>query len=491
MRFGLEEHIITELNEVFEANPKVDKAFIFGSRAKGNYRPDSDIDIAIKGAEITLDDILKMQVAFEEKGINFKIDLVHYDTIKEKALKEHIERVAMVMYSRWNEFKLQEITEPLKDVYQPNRNDDFKYVGLEHIQPETLRLDSVGVSSDVTSNKFRFRKGDVLFGKLRPYFRKVVRPEFDGICSTDIWVFRAKNGFDQSFLFYFLANWDFVNTADGAESGTRMPRADWNFLKDTIWNIPPHPEQAAISEILSSLDDKIDLLHRQNKTLEQLAETLFRQWFVEEAKESWEVGVLDDEFEFVMGQSPAGSTLNEEKQGMIFFQGRSDFGFRFPEPRVYTTEPTRIAKPLDTLVSVRAPVGDMNMALEECCLGRGVAAFRYKANKNFYSYTYYKMRSLMEPIKQFEDNGSVFGSIGKEDFKKLENVLPPRELIEKFQEIAKPIDDKLISNATQIRTLTQLRDALLPKLMSGEIRIDLEDSELTKLVKGKKANVRQ
>lgn len=300
----------------------------------------------------------------------------------------------------------------------------------------------------------------------------------------------AKEGLTTNdFLYYLLKDniSQFVSNSYGAVFDTITKQT---FEQITV-DLPPLPEQTAIAEVLSSLDDKIDLLHRQNKTLEQLAETLFRQWFVEEAKESWEVGVLDDEFEFVMGQSPAGSTLNEEKQGMIFFQGRSDFGFRFPEPRVYTTEPTRIAKPLDTLVSVRAPVGDMNMALEECCLGRGVAAFRYKANKNFYSYTYYKMRSLMEPIKQFEDNGSVFGSIGKEDFKKLENVLPPRELIEKFQEIAKPIDDKLISNATQIRTLTQLRDALLPKLMSGEIRIDLEDSELTKLVKGKKANVRQ
>ena len=156
---------------------------------------------------------------------------------------------------------------------------------------------------------------------------------------------------------------------------------------------------------------------------------------------------------------------------MIFFQGRSDFGFRFPEPRVYTTSPTRIAKPLDTLVSVRAPVGDINMAFEECCLGRGVAAFRFKHNTKFYSYTYYKMKSLTEQIKQFEDSGTVFGSIGKDDFKKLECVIPPSELILKFQKNAKPIDDKIKSNTQQIRTLTQLRDTLLPKLMSGEVRV--------------------
>ena len=106
-------------------------------------------------------------------------------------------------------------------------------------------------------------------------------------------------------------------------------------------------------------------------------------------------------------------------------------------------------------------------------LGRGVAAFRYKNNSKFYSYTYYKLRSLMEPIKQFEDNGSVFGSIGKDDFKKLENIIPPFKLIEDYQKEAKPIDNKILLNEHQIRTLTQTRDTLLPKLMSGEVRVNL------------------
>ncbi|MFQ3575375.1 MAG: restriction endonuclease subunit S [Cytophagales bacterium] len=271
------------------------------------------------------------------------------------------------------------------------------------------------------------------------------------------------------FLYYLLkCNVEYLKSQ---ATGTTFGELSGSTLKLLTFNFPPLPEQTAIAEVLSSLDDKIDLLHRQNKTLEQLAETLFRQWFVEEAEESWEVGTLEDEFEFVMGQSPSGDTLNENKVGMIFFQGRSDFGFRFPEPRVYTTSPTRIAKPLDTLISVRAPVGDINMAFEECCLGRGVAAFRYKHNSAFYTYTYYKLKSLTEQIKQFEDSGTVFGSIGKDDFKKLECVIPPNVLILKFQDNVKPLDDKIKSNTQQIRTLTQLRDTLLPKLMSGEVRV--------------------
>ena len=109
MKFGLEQHIIDKMIAVFEQNPKVDKAFVFGSRAKGNYRPDSDIDIALKGPDLNTDDIIAMSVAFEEKGITHKIDLINYNTIKEPELKDNIDRVGIEFYSRWNEYKILEL----------------------------------------------------------------------------------------------------------------------------------------------------------------------------------------------------------------------------------------------------------------------------------------------------------------------------------------------------------------------------------------------
>ena len=245
--------------------------------------------------------------------------------------------------------------------------------------------------------------------------------------------------------------------------------------------LPPLPEQKAISEVLSSLDDKIDLLHRQNKTLEQMAETLFRQWFqpaeasaqagVEEAKEDWDKGVLPDEFDFLMGQSPKGSSFNEEGIGLPMYQGNADFDFRFPNRRIYTTEAKRLAQKFDTLISVRAPVGEQNMALEECCIGRGVAAFKYKSNSDYYTYTYFKIRSLINDIKQFNNEGTVFGSISKTDFQALSITIPPKKLVDKFQNEVKQIDDKVIQNSIQIRTLEKMRDTLLPKLMSGEVKV--------------------
>ncbi len=284
-------------------------------------------------------------------------------------------------------------------------------------------------------------------------------------------------GNDELFIYYFLKNIDFKSF----NVGSAVPTLNRNHIHPLEISLPPLPEQKAIAEVLSSLDDKIDLLHRQNKTLEQMAETLFRQWFqpaeasaqagVEEAKEDWDKGVLPDEFDFLMGQSPKGSSFNEEGIGLPMYQGNADFDFRFPNRRIYTTEAKRLAQKFDTLISVRAPVGEQNMALEECCIGRGVAAFKYKSNSEYYTYTYFKMRSLMDDIKQFNNEGTVFGSISKTDFQALSITIPPKKLVDKFQNEVKQIDDKVIQNSIQIRTLEKMRDTLLPKLMSGEVKV--------------------
>ena len=200
---------------------------------------------------------------------------------------------AIAVQNNWKECKLGDIAKLSKKTWKVG-DELMPYIGLEHIEESKLRLNSIGSSENVASNKFRFQADDTLFGKLRPYFRKVIKPNFDGVCSTDIWVLNPQKGIDKDFLFYFFANQELVDISYSASSGTRMPRADWDFLSQTVWNIPSIEEQKEIAEVLSSLDDKIDLLHRQNQTLESLAQTLFRQWFIEEAKDDWEVKKLGD-----------------------------------------------------------------------------------------------------------------------------------------------------------------------------------------------------
>jgi type I restriction enzyme S subunit len=286
--------------------------------------------------------------------------------------------------------------------------------------------------------------------------------------------------------------------------GSSVPGFNLGQLKELEILLPPLPTQHAIARILGSLDDKIELNRRMNETLEAMARAIFRSWFVDfdpvwakakgrqpawmdakmaalfpdgfeevegrEVPKGWRVESLSNSFNVTMGQSPPGTTYNENGEGMPFFQGRTDFGFRYPSVRVYCTAPTRFAEAGDTLVSVRAPVGDINLTQEKCCIGRGIAAVRHKTGSR--SFTYYQMLAFKDVFALFESEGTVFGSIAKTDFNLIGYISPPDEIVKKFEEIAFPIDQTIENNERQSRTLAQIRDALLPKLMSGEISID-------------------
>lgn len=186
--------------------------------------------------------------------------------------------------------------------------------------------------------------------------------------------------------------------------------------------------------------------------------------------QGWKPSNVGAEFDVTMGQSPPGSTYNEIGDGMPFFQGKTDFGFRFPSNRVYCTEPKRLARKHDTLISVRAPVGDINLAAEDCAIGRGLAAARHKSGS--ISFSYYSMNSLSKYFEVFEGEGTVFGSINQKDFNALPLIQYPSELITKFGEHCERWDQRIENITVEVLALTSLRDTLLPKLISGELRLD-------------------
>lgn len=182
---------------------------------------------------------------------------------------------------RWKSTSLGECAFLVREPIDPASAKHSPYIGLEHIGKGTLSLLSSGFGSDVTSTKTKFSRGDILFGKLRPYFRKVVRAPFDGMCSTDIWVIRSRDGVDQDYLYYKLASQDFVDFADAGSQGTRMPRAKWEHASRYCLSLPPISRQQTIARVLRTLDDKIELNRRTNTTLEQMAQALFKSWFVD------------------------------------------------------------------------------------------------------------------------------------------------------------------------------------------------------------------
>ena len=325
------------------------------------------------------------------------------------------------------------------------------------------------------------------------------------VCSpqTTFWRTLDTQTLDRQYLHAFLRSPGFhAQLATRAGETDMAPYVSLTSQRGLLVTLPPITVQHAIAQILGALDDKIEVNRQMNEALEATARALFKSWFVDfdpvrakaegreasvpkpladlfpnsfeesevkEIPQGWRVGTVDEEFDLTMGQSPPGNTYNELGHGLPFFQGRADFGFRFPTRRVFCTAPTRLAKEGDTLVSVRAPVGDINMAAEPCCVGRGVAAVRHKSGSR--SYTYYSMKSLKAVFDRFEAEGTVFGSINKNDFHALQSVVPNGRVILAFERVVSMLDERIFKNETQMRTLDSLRDALLPKLVSGELRV--------------------
>ena len=211
-----------------------------------------------------------------------------------------------------------------------------------------------------------------------------------------------------------------------------------------------------------------------NNNLEQQSQAIYQQMFIDNASSDWTEGTLSDIADITMGQSPSGSSYNEDGNGTIFFQGRAEFEFRFPAVRLYTTEPKRMACANDTLMSVRAPVGDLNVAHTDCCIGRGLAAIHSKNNHQ--SFVLYTMFSLKKQLDVFNGEGTVFGSINRNSLNEMPILIPSSEKLDEFEALVAPMDAAIRNNYDEICRLEQLRDSLLPKLMSGEL--DVSDIDL-------------
>ena len=287
---------------------------------------------------------------------------------------------------------------------------------------------------------------------------------------------------DFRYIYYFLKK-DFKFLASLANGGAQQ-NLNSQIIKDYVIKLPSLSIQKEISDLLWTIDAKIETNNKLNEKLEEMAQAIFKSWFVDfepfkdkpfhetelgMIPEGWEVGSLSDIATITMGQSPCGTSYNENGEGIIFYQGRTEFGFRFPSIRLYTTAPSRFAEVGSTLMSVRAPVGDINMALLRCCIGRGVASI--KSNCDCDSYIYYLMKSLKKRFDIYNGEGTVFGSVGRDTLRGLLITIPPSSVISDFEMNISKIDSRIKTNELESQRLASLRDTLLPRLMSGELKV--------------------
>lgn len=457
MKFGLSDDQLRQVQVILSKYPAIAEAVVFGSRAMGNYKEASDVDVALKG-NVTLSMVADVKYELEEDTyLPFFFDVIAYGLIDAAKLKEHIDRYGETLYrAGWKGRKLSEVASLVKETCIPKPGDHLPYIGLEHIQEQGLRLLGVGDSDSVTSQKFCFKPNDVLFGKLRPYFRKVVKPDFAGVCSTDIWVVRAREENDQNFIFYFFANQEFVDTANSGDSGTRMPRADWNFLKDLCWQFPPLPEQRGIAAVLSSLDAKIDLLHRQNKTLESLASALWRKTFIEEARPNWKSGRVSDISSIITGKGLKRSEFVENGAYPVI-GANGEIG----RTNKFLCEDTVI------LTGRVGTLGKLVISEDKVWISDNVLIIKPTDNRYFH-YVYFLLKEI-----EFENMnvGSTQPLVTQTDLKNIECGLPEDAIFTQYHITVAPLFSKQSENTRQIKVLSNMRDALLPKLMSGEVMV--------------------
>ena len=289
------------------------------------------------------------------------------------------------------------------------------------------------------------------------------------IVSSIYTVFEVKN--KQELLPEYLMMWfrrpEFDRYARFKSHGSAREIFSWEEMCEVYLPIPSIEQQQKIVSEYEAVTRRIRLNERIIAKLEETAQALYRKMFVDgidknHLPEGWRMGMLGEIAKITMGQSPDGESYNTKGNGIVFYQGRGDFGKRFPTIRMYTTSPTKYANKKDILLSVRAPVGDLNVTLHDCCIGRGLAALR--SIYNYQSYLFYQMLNLSDTFNKSNDDGTIFGSINKDDLFGLKVIIPSTRSIMIFERKAFSMDRMIELKNKEIRELIELQSLLLAKM---------------------------
>ena len=393
--------------------------------------------------------------------------------------------------SEWKKVKLKDCCHSISDgdhLPPPKSNSGVPFVTIANIDA-TNHIDfgnTMFVPLEYYNNLNDIRKAkcnDILYSVVGSFGKPaLIKENIPFAFQRHIAILRPNNEIaDSRFLYYVMLTRDFFMQADTVAIGAAQRTISLTALRNMEVKLPSMETQYRIASILSRYDSLIENYQKQIKLLEEAAQRLYKEWFVdlrfpghENTKivdgvpEGWEKKKLHEIAEVVMGSSPKSEFYNNDKQGLPFHQGVGSYGTRFVDDNVYSTSITRLAEPNSILFSVRAPVGRLNITKNKIIIGRGLAAMNHK--DGFQSFLFYmlKERFFMDNII---GNGSIFASISKVELLDQEFIVPPMKTIKAFESLASKLDKKIQGVDTQLRLLTEARDRLLPKLMSGEIEI--------------------
>lgn len=354
-----------------------------------------------------------------------------------------------------------------------------------------LHTKFVCVNNDVADrlSRYKVQENDIILGRKGAVDRRAIvkKNEAGWLQGSDCIRLRFDVTIDPKFISYQFGSISHREWMYQFASGATMPSLNQEILKLLPIKLPPLPEQKAIASALSSLDDKIDLLHRQNKALEAMAETLFRQWFVEEAQEDWEWVALGQFIEVMRGLSYKGAGLAEKGNGVPMHNLNSVYeggGYKYEGIKYYSGDykERHLVKPGDVIIANTEQGHDLLL------IGYPAIVPKYFGDLGIFSQHIYRLRlkdkRITEPFLYYllmsydvreqitgATNGSTVNMLPKDGIEWVKLKIPPDGKINEFSTIVNPLLGKKESNYSQIRTLEKLRDTLLPKLMSGEVRV--------------------
>ena len=369
-----------------------------------------------------------------------------------------------------------------------NNNLASTYVSTESMLPNKRGITKPSsIPSKGTTTAYK--KDDVLVSNIRPYFKKIWSANYDGVCSNDVLVFRAKNTADANFLYYVLANDDFFVYSMATSKGTKMPRGDKaSIMKYEVESFDLNT-QRKIASILKPIDKKIELNNAINNNLEQQAQAIFKSWFIDfepfnkTRPSDWTIGTIDDlAKEVVCGKTPSTKKAEYYGSNIPFITIPDMHGKTY----AVTTERylsklganSQVKKSLpknSICVSCIGTAGLVTLVAEESQTNQQINSIIPKDGFSPY-YIYLLMQTLSDTINKLGQSGSTIVNLNKSQFGKIQVIIPALSVMIKFDKIVFPMFEKMLQNQMENLKLTSLRDALLPRLMSGEL--DVSDIEI-------------
>ena len=344
----------------------------------------------------------------------------------------------------------------------------------------TIAKPEVVPYSKVSKGYTYFEENDVLFAKITPCMQNgkhvIARNLIDGIGfgTTEFHVLRSKKEVLSEWIYFFIRQPYFLREATayftGAVGQQRVPES---FLSNYIIPLPPMEEQKHIAlriqELMQEVERARTACERQLEAAKALPAAYLREVFEGEESKKWERKKLAEVCEMVMGQSPPSDSYKKEKIGLPFFQGKADFSIYFPIPQIWCSSPMRIAEPNDILISVRAPVGPVNMADQKCCIGRGLTALRGKGQIDaWFLFFYFKCIE-----NSWKGRGSTFDAIRKDDLENIQITMPPifeqKRLASELKEKMAEVENLQFAIRNQQSAIDALPQAILRKAFRGEL----------------------